>query len=107
MGIVAGADPSAMQHAIALGDSTYLTKISGVGKKSAEKIVLELKDKFRDLPLSDSTYAGQAEREALEALESLGYSIRDIRDIVHTIARHHKDAKDIIAESLKALGKRS
>ncbi len=107
MGIVAGADPSAMKHAIALGDSTYLTKISGVGKKSAEKIVLELKDKFRDLPLSDSTYAGQAEREALEALESLGYSIRDIRDIVHTIARHHEDAKGIIAESLKALGKRS
>jgi Holliday junction DNA helicase RuvA len=107
MSIVAGTDPSAMKHAIALGDSTYLTKISGVGRKSAEKIILELKDKFRDLPLSDSTYAGQAEREALEALESLGYSIRNIRDVVHGIARHHEDAKGIIAESLKTLGKRS
>ena len=107
MGIVSGSDPSAMKHAIALGDSAYLTKISGVGKKSAEKIILELRDKFRDLPLSDSTYAGQAEREALEALESLGYSIRDIRDVVHTIARHHQEPKGIIAEALKALGKHS
>lgn len=107
MGIVAGTDPSAMKHAIALGDITYLTKISGIGKKSAEKIILELRDKFRDLPLSDSTYAGQAEREALEALESLGYGIRDVREVVHGIARHHDDAKGIIAEALKALGKRS
>jgi holliday junction DNA helicase RuvA len=107
MSIISGSDPAAMKHAIALGDSAYLTKISGVGKKSAEKIVLELRDKFRDLPLSDSTYAGQAEREALEALESLGYSIRDIRDVVHSLARHHKDAKGIIGEALKTLGKRS
>jgi Holliday junction DNA helicase RuvA len=107
MAIVSGTDPGAMKHAIALGDTAYLTKISGVGKKSAEKIILELRDKFRDLPLSDSTYAGQPEREALEALESLGYTIRDIRDVVHTIARHHTESKQIIAEALKALGKRS
>jgi Holliday junction DNA helicase RuvA len=106
MAIVSGTDPSAMKHAIALGDAVYLTKISGIGKKSAEKIILELRDKFRDLPLSDSVYAGQPEREALEALESLGYSIRDIRDVVHSIARHHTEPKVIISESLKALGKK-
>ena len=107
LGIVSFAQPSSLISAIALGDMQYLTKLSGIGKKSAEKIVLELRDKLKNRIEEGSTYVGKAEHEALEALESLGYNIRDVRDIVRSLAKDESDARAIVSKSLKQLGRRS
>ena len=75
-----------LQEAIAFEDSKSLTRANGIGKKTAERIVLELKDKFRLGGAEDiegvsgrsggeaETGAGSGRREAIEALIALGYS---------------------------------
>src|SRR3989344_1271007 len=81
------ADHDTLVHAINRGDAAYLTKVSGIGKKLAEKIVLELKDKVGKM--AEHEGAPRAEDEAPEALEALGYPLRDTREIVRTIAKKH------------------
>lgn len=100
--ILSSSGGETVRRAIASQDASYLTKVSGIGKKTAEKIVLELRDK---LGSSHSEGGTVAESEALEALEALGYSIRDTREIVRTIARTEKDPGEIVRKALQKLGK--
>lgn len=60
-----------LTEAINKGDLGYLTAVSGIGKKTAEKIVLELRGQVSDLMLSDES------NEVVQALKSMGYSERD------------------------------
>lgn len=66
-----------LRKAIGTGDISYLTKISGIGKKTAEKIVIELRDKVGEEKSGTSL---QGELDALEALKSLGYSQNEARE---------------------------
>jgi len=63
-----------VKQSILHNDPSVLTKISGIGKKTAERLILELKSKIDVLPLG--SYAGEAEieDEAIDALVSLGYT---------------------------------
>ena len=89
-----------LKKAIATGDISYLTKISGIGKKTAEKIVLELRDKFGK-EKSDGSL--QEELDAMEALKSLGYSQNQARDALKEVAPE-LDTNKKIREALKILG---
>ena len=79
---------------------SYLKKISGIGKKTAEKIVLELRDKFGK-EKSDGSL--QEELDAMEALKSLGYSQNQARDALKEVAPE-LDTNKKIREALKILG---
>jgi Holliday junction DNA helicase RuvA len=87
------------------GDGAYLTKVSGIGKKLGEKIVLELKDKIETIPHARSS-ATSAESEALEALEALGYAAKDVRDVVRASAKEGLSTEEIIRKTLQVLGSR-
>jgi Holliday junction DNA helicase RuvA len=83
MGILAVASEHTIREAIISEDTSYLTKVSGIGKKNAEKIVLELKGKFKD----DSYIGGNGkdvtkQALAVEALKSLGFEERIARDAI-------------------------
>ena len=79
MGILTLATLSNLRHAIGSGDISHLVKVSGIGKKNAEKIVLELKDKLVGLGTDvGNTISGDV--DALEALKSLGYGEREARE---------------------------
>src|SRR3989338_5141450 len=65
-----------LRKAISAGDISYLTKISGIGNKTAEKIVIELRDKM-GTELQGASLQG--ELDSLEALKSLGYSQNEAR----------------------------
>ena len=71
-----------LKKAISTGDTAYLTKISGIGKKTAEKIVLELRDKLEEFKSEGGL---QEELDALEALKSLGYSQNQAREALKKI----------------------
>jgi len=71
-----------LKKAISSGDISYLTKISGIGKKTAEKIVLELRDKVGKELAGDSL---QEELDSLEALKSLGYSQHEAREALRDV----------------------
>lgn len=78
--ILSGLTPDELIHAIRMGDEKSLNAITGVGKKTAQRLVIELQDKFgkietgHDLPTTTSTLTlNSVEHETLLALMSLGY----------------------------------
>jgi len=102
LGILNVANPTLLKQAVASGDTTHLTKVSGVGKKSAQKIIIELKDKLGDVTGSDVTLM-QDEVDTMEALTSLGYGQREVRDVLQKIPKDIVGPQDRIKEALKLL----
>ena len=86
-----------LRHAIATGDTAHLTKVSGIGKKNAEKIVLELRDKLEHLGSDSSSLSDDI--DALEALKSLGYGEKEAREALKKV----EDTKDVGEKVKKAL----
>jgi len=91
-----------LRKAIGTGDTSYLTKISGIGKKTAEKIVIELRDKV-GTELAGSSLQG--ELDSLEALKSLGYSQNEAREALKKVSPD-APTNTKIREALKILGGR-
>lgn len=92
-----------LKRAIGTGDIAYLTKISGIGKKTAEKIVIELRDKITNNFSEKSKNFLQGELDALEALKSLGYSQGEAREALKKIPAE-TDTNSKIRQALKTLG---
>ena len=76
-----------LAQALAERDTTALTQVSGVGKKKAEKIVLELADKVQDLAVTAEASGSQAPgaQEAVAALTGLGYSFVEADEAVRRV----------------------
>lgn len=91
-----------LRKAISTGDTAYLTKISGIGRKTAEKIVIELREKIGEEKSGTSL---QGELDAMEALKSLGYSQNEARDALKKV-KAETDTNTKIREALKILGSR-
>ena len=85
LGILGVTTIETLKKAIATGDTSYLTKVSGIGRKTAEKIVLELRDKLSAHGGKDARAALGSESDAVEALKSLGYSAQEARDALRDI----------------------
>lgn len=103
-----------LRFAILSGDAAAIAKAQGVGKKSAERIILELRDKVQfmgsaatDLEVltsSDTTAETNAKNEAIEALTSLGYSPSDaLRAVRQVELTEDMDAGTILKQALKLL----
>lgn len=99
--ILSLASPSTLSKAIKTGDSSSLVKISGIGKKNAEKIVLELKDK--NIESNEKEEGIESDIDTIEALSALGYSERDIRDALKNV--EEKTTQDKIRQALKILNR--
>lgn len=96
------ATPETLRRSITSGETGYLTKISGIGRKTAEKIVLELKEKL-GAGAEGSTL--KEEVEALEALKSLGYSHGEAREALKNLPREISSTSDRVKHALKLLGR--
>lgn len=94
-----------LKKAIGSGDMSYLTKVSGIGKKTAEKIVVELRDKLASLGHKDDGGFLRGDSDVLEALQSLGYSQYEIRNALKEIDQSISGTNEKIKEALKFLGK--
>ena len=102
LGILNIVSPATLRQAVGSGDTSYLTRVSGIGKKNAEKIVLELKDKLV-LREGEATHDTKVEGDALEALVSLGYAERDARQALKKVPKTVKSASDRVKQALKVL----
>lgn len=94
-----------LRTAIAAGNAGYLTNVSGIGKKTAEKIVLELKDKVIKGGGFSSGGALKGDEEALEAMRSLGYSAAEARDALRKVPPEIETGSDRLRAALKLLGR--
>ena len=105
LGILSMASVDTLTRAIATGDTGYLTKVSGIGKKTAEKIVIELRDKMKSRMGTDTSNSTlREESDIIEALKSLGYSQNEARDAMKNIPDEIKSTNARIKEALKILG---
>jgi len=81
--ILSSASVSSLRNAIAAGDTKTLSSLRGIGKKTAERLVVELKDKVgAGTPLAPKTVADQRLTDAVSALISLGYKQADAQKAV-------------------------
>lgn len=107
MQILSGADLNSLTVAIATGDVKSLSKIKGLGKKTAELIVVSMRDQVSlDLTNAQSEISAVVEKDAQEAvfaLVSLGISNSDAVKIVADVSKTEKGAENIIREALKRL----
>ncbi|MDO8560922.1 MAG: Holliday junction branch migration protein RuvA [bacterium] len=104
LGVMGVAPVDILRRAIASGDTSYLTRVSGIGRKIAEKIILELKEKMAGKGITVEAPELKEEADALEALVSLGYSQREAREALQEVSRDIKSPEKRIKEALKKLG---
>ena len=97
------ASTETLRSAISGGNATYLTKVSGIGRKTAEKIVLELKDKV-GVSADGSAATLHGDEEALEALRALGYSQAEARDALRKVPQEIQGGSARLREALKIVG---
>lgn len=103
LGVLSVASVTSIKKAVFSKDPSYLVQVSGIGKKMADKIVLELKDKLEKED-GDSYAVSREETDALEALKSLGYNQKDAREVLRDLPTS-LSTKEKIKEALKILGK--
>ncbi|MES3006094.1 MAG: Holliday junction branch migration protein RuvA [Patescibacteria group bacterium] len=107
LGILSAAPLSSLREAVVTGETAYLTKIGGIGKKIADKIVLELKGKVvfsADETISSANSLGRGDMDALEALKSLGYTQKEARDALEGLDKKITDTGAKVKAALRILG---
>lgn len=105
MQILSQADIETLKKAARTNDPVYLSKMSGISKKSAEKIVLGLKDTLdeSDFPLEHS-HENQSDSDVIDALMALGYTQRDALTAVQKIPVDVTNTNARIKHALKYVG---
>ena len=113
LGILSFASPRQIGAYILSEDIVKLSKAPGVGKKTAERIVLELKDKVDknnvefEATLLTSQPVVVSQDEALDALVALGYSLQESKEAVQKCKKDGLNTEDIIKKSLSYLMSKS
>lgn len=108
LGVLAIARVENIKESIASGDPSLLTKVSGIGRKTAERVVLELREKIGNLKVETGNLksgAGSASGDEIDALMALGYSMTQARDALRAVDPKIKDSGERIKEALKMVGK--
>ena len=111
MSIMSVLSPNALKLAIASGDSKSISKANGVGKKTAERIIIDLKDKLGsfdetelDANIDDKIFVNDDTRsEAKIALISLGYSHQEAENAISKIKGESLSIEDYIKLALKQM----
>lgn len=104
--------PSKFALAVISNDVKTLTKIPGIGPKSAQRIILELKDKLKteeaiqtnSIELKTSIVENNKLEEAVQALKVLGYTRQEIESVLAKIEVNTLTVEDIIRKALSFLG---
>lgn len=109
--ILSGMPASNLMEAIVTQDTVALSNISGIGKKTAERMVLELKDKLFDESqpsvVSGNSHIRSRREESVSALEALGFKKKDAEQMVQNITSKKPDStvSDIVKQALSQLNR--
>lgn len=108
LGVMASATVEDIIQAILSEDPGLLRTVSGIGPKTAERIVVELKSKIgklgKEMNLKDSSVAPK-DMETIEALIGLGYSRKEVMEVIRQVPADITDTSERIKGTLKLLGK--
>lgn len=101
LGIMSLAGIDMIKSAIVSGDPTVFTKVSGIGRKTAERVIVELKEKLKNQV--DAAPVAKEHSDALDALIALGYSQQEARDALKAVPSSAKSLQDKVKIALKHL----
>jgi len=106
--ILSLASVSDLKKAISHGDASLLTKVSGIGKKTAARLIVELKTKVDRLDGTIGAVEAEnlGDNQAIDGLVHLGYSAREARDALQQVGADITQVKDRVRAALKLLGKK-
>lgn len=112
VGILSNIAPSKFALAVITDDVTTLKKLPGIGAKTAQRIILELKDKIKtqeateqENEIKQKTEVSDSAKDAIEALQVLGYTRREVEEAISKIGESHLTTEEIIKQGLKYLGR--
>lgn len=103
LAVLSGLSVEAFQSAVRAEDASLLTRIPGVGRKTAERLVVEMRDHFKDAPVLPGVGAPASEpaSEALHALLALGYKPAEARGLLDAAGATHGSTEDLIRAALQ------
>ncbi len=105
LGVLSAMTAAEFQRSIEYEDSAALVKIPGIGKKTAERLIIEMRDKIDAAPtlavVRPAGVEASAKSEAVDALISLGYKPREVNKLIESIETDGKSSEDIIRQALK------
>ncbi len=102
LAVLSAGDMELVKSAIISQDAAVFTKVGGVGKKTAERIIVELKEKLGSASVVFG--AGSHADDLLSALEALGYSAREIKEVLGKLD-HSLPQEQKLRQALRLLGK--
>lgn len=121
-GVLSAITPQNFRSAISTNSTAMLTKLPGIGKKTAERIILELKDKIgvtagydtssSELPKDNAVLGGDILQEAMQALSALGYNHAEITPVIKKVYERERQSdieislEQLIRLTLKEFGRR-
>jgi Holliday junction DNA helicase RuvA len=110
LAILSGMEADAFAACIRQNDVTTLTRIPGVGKKTAERLVIEMRDRVGDGSTGTSgmagvTLAATPERDAITALIALGYKAVEAERAIGKLGKDNASTEDLIRQALKGMVK--
>ena len=115
LAILSGMDAGSFARCVYEGDAQRLVQLPGVGRKTAERLVMEMRDRFDALPnifhtRSPADALGQAQaadpkKEAINALVALGFKVNDAAGKVEALDCTGLACEEIILQALKSLAK--
>lgn len=106
LSILSLAPAATLTKAIASGDTGYLTKVSGIGRKMADKIVLELEGKLAGLVSLVTGADLQDDADVLSAIQALGYSAHEARSALKEVPDTVTGIGERVKAALKNVGKK-
>jgi len=109
LGLLSLADTETIKVAIVKSDASVLTRVSGIGKKTAERVILELKNKIliSDIgDLEDKSKEISEHSDAIDALISLGYNAGEAKNALSKISPEVKDLGERVKMALREMGRK-
>ncbi len=106
MGVLNLAPVTTIKKAIISDDASFLTKVSGIGRKTAERIIVELKDKIEETQELKKIQLDSESIDVLEALMGLGYTRLEAREAIKKLPEGLKGVENKIKEALRLMGQK-
>jgi len=111
LGILSAMSTNDFRRCVELEDTTSMSKIPGVGKKTAERLIIEMRDRIEGAAIGGGktaplTVAASAKNEAVDALVALGYKPKEVNSLIANLDIEEKSAEDIIRLALRQVSGR-
>lgn len=98
-------EPDALRRVVAAGDAGALTSVPGIGRRGAQRMLLELRDRL-EVTVDETAVPGSALTEVRAALEGLGYTPAELRGVIEGVAVAGASVEDMVRAALRRLANR-